>query len=189
MRRYLGVGLMVASLLPVAAFVAMPAGSTTTGLAPKITGTAVWSPPAPKLASTQEDQVDGEGDRQGQWLQGHEGHHERHVHLRVEAQDSGQLHHPAELEDAVDRDDSIKWNNKKTSSSAKLTITPAGTATVKIAGKISGGTVFKGKSVSATVVFTPQNGGCTTRTSPRRRSRWKAEETEVRHQVAGSQVR
>ena len=54
----------------------------------------------------------------------------------------------------------VTWNNKKKSVSSKVTLTPAGTATEKVTGKVSSGTQFKGKTFTATVVFTPQNGGC-----------------------------
>ena len=163
MRRYLGVGLMVASLLPVAAFVAMPAGSATTGLTcTKITGTAVWSPPAPKLASTKKIKSTVKATGKVSGCKGTKGITSGTFTFVSKPKTPGNCTTLLNSKTPSTATSSIKWNNKKTSSSAKLTITPAGTATVKIAGKISGGTVFKGKSVSATVVFTPQNGGCTT---------------------------
>ena len=162
MRKYLSVGLMLASLIPLGVYAAAPAGSATTGLTcTKLAGTATWTPPAPKLGSTKtvKSTVKATGTVSG--CTGTKGIVSGKFTLVSKATTAGNCTTLLSSKQASAATSSITWSNGKKSVSAKLTITPAGNATVKIGGKVSSGTQFVGKSVGATVVFTPLNGGCT----------------------------
>jgi hypothetical protein len=161
MRKYLGIGLLVATLLPVGAAIAMPAVSATTGITcTKLTGTATWSPAQPKLGSTKKVKSTVKASGKVSGCTGTKGISNGTFSFLSKPTTPGNCATLISSKKASTASSSIKWNNKKTSTSAKVTLTPAGTATEKVTGKISGGTQFKGKSVTATVVFTPQNGGC-----------------------------
>ena len=162
MRKYLGVALMVAALLPLAVYMAQPSGAAGTGIScSKLTGTAVWSPPAPKIGSTKKvkSTVKATGTVSG--CTGTKGITSGKFTFLSKATTAGNCSTLLSSKKASTATSSITWNNKKKSASSKLTLTPAGTATLKVSGKVSSGTVFTGKAVGATVVFTPLNGGCT----------------------------
>lgn len=162
MRKYLGVGLMLVALIPLGAYAATPAGSATTGVTcTKLAGTATWTPAAPKIGSTKKvkSTVKASGSVSG--CTGTKGISSGKFTLVSKATTAGNCATLLSSKKPSAATSSITWSNGKKSASAKLTITPAGNATVKISGKVSSGTQFVRKAVSATVVFTPLNGGCT----------------------------
>ena len=163
MRKSLGALLVVASLLPLTVFTAPPAGAATGLTCTKVTGTATWTPPAPKLGSTKKvkSTVKATGTFSG--CTGTKGIKSGKFTFVSKATTAGNCQTLLTSKKASSATSSVTWSNGKKSVSAKLTVTPAGTATVKITGKVSSGSQFVGKSVNVTTVFSPSNGGCTSK--------------------------
>lgn len=164
MRKFAGVCLAAAMLLPVGLIAAAPAGAA----APKTTcktasGTATFSPALPKVGSTAKVKptitVTGK-------LSGCTGGGVKSATISAVLKQANAGNCTTLLAGAtanITGSETLKWNNKKTSTVKPLKLTGVtGHATQTTAtGPVSAGLFLKAKQ-TGTLSFTPLNGGCTT---------------------------
>jgi hypothetical protein len=162
MRKVAGVVLMAAMMLPVG-LIASPAGAVGGTKCKTLSGTATFKPALPKLTSTKTvlSTVSATGGKIGGCVGG--GVKSATAVLTAKFSKPGNCTTLAKgASNPTKGKLTLAWNTKATSTIGVVSLTsiPKKPTQSKIAGKITAG-LFKGSSLSGTVNYTPQTGGCT----------------------------
>ena len=164
MRKSIGAVLAVASLLPLV-MTATPASAATGLTCTKLTGTVTWTPALPKIGSKTlvKSKVVAKGSFSG--CTGTPGITSgKFVFTQLPGTTGSNCSMLVASKTQNSASVVTTWNNGKTTTSAKTTVTKIGqqglAGVVTTNGKNTSGTVFVGQTATATTLFTPLKGGC-----------------------------
>jgi hypothetical protein len=165
MRKSIGVLLAVASLLPMV-MMASPAQAATGLTCSKLTGNVTWTPALPKIGNKTlvKSKIVAKGSFSG--CTGTPGITSGSFTFTELPSAKGTNCNAFTVKGAAPTFASVvtKWNNGKTTTSAKTTVKVLGlqgtSGIVQTSGKNTSGTVFVGQTATATTLFKPSAGGC-----------------------------
>ena len=164
MRKTLGVLCAAAMMVPLGVITAQPAAAATVTQCSKAAGSATFTPPLPKLGSTKKtnSKLTATGTVSGCVGGGVKSGKTKFVQTSKPTPGNCSTIVQPSKTNATYGTLTITWNTGKVSTAKGFKIHQTDSTTATTTGKITSGK-FAGKTIKATVTFTPESGGCTSK--------------------------